>query len=300
MHLFGASCGESLPIFLACVHLALIAVLLREYFDRWRLEDGEFLAELLINITIDGADTEDAEHFLSELNVHLLHVLTLFLVRVEEHDGPDLLPTIESRNRTEVHCVHVSVLEKVRLRWRFVMLLVEATVMASEGITTAEVEVELMSTSSSSSTKWAAAPEELRENVVGARSRSASLLLLLDTFFAELIVSLALLGVRENLISICYLLELDLGTFGIVLVFVRMKLDSHFLELLLYLGVAGISLHAEHFIVVLALLLLLLTATTTSKAMVSAAKTLMEVLLSTAAASSSSVLESELSLDEEA
>jgi hypothetical protein len=61
-----------------------------------------------------------------------------------------------------------------------------------------------------------------------------------------LIVNTLLVGVRECLIGICYVLELLLGSIGVVLVLVWVKLEG-LLDLVLY----GASLQAKHLIVVL-------------------------------------------------
>ena len=115
----------------------------------------------------------------------------------------------------------------------------------------AEIELELLL---SPATAFAT-PKELVEDVLlveaTATARILTLRVSLQALFAMLIVNTLLVGVRECLIGICYVLELLLGSIGVVLVLVWVELDGHLLERLLDLVFCGASLQAKHLIVVL-------------------------------------------------
>jgi hypothetical protein len=115
----------------------------------------------------------------------------------------------------------------------------------------AEIELELLL---SPATAFAT-PKELVEDVLlveaTATARILTLRVSLQALFAMLIVNTLLVGIRECLIGICYVLELFLGSIGVVLVLVWVELDGHFLERLLDLVLCRASLQAKHLIVVL-------------------------------------------------
>jgi len=114
----------------------------------------------------------------------------------------------------------------------------------------AEVELVLLLSPATAS----ASPEELVEDVLLVEATAVRILTLrvsLQALFAMLIVNTLLVGIRERLIGICYVLELLFGSVGVVLVLVRVELDGHLLEGLLYLILCGASLQAQHLIVVL-------------------------------------------------
>ena len=114
----------------------------------------------------------------------------------------------------------------------------------------AEVELVLLLSPATAS----ASPEELVEDVLLVESTAVRILTLrvsLQALLAMLIVNTLLVGIRECLIGICYVLELLFGSIGVVLVLVRVELDGHLLEGLLDLILCGASLQAQHLIVVL-------------------------------------------------
>ena len=115
----------------------------------------------------------------------------------------------------------------------------------------AEVELVLLLSPATAS----AAPKELVEDVLlieaTAAARVLTLRVSLQALLAMLIVNTLLVGVRECLIGICYVLELLLGSIGVVLVLVWVELDGHLLEGLLDLVLCCSSLQAKHLIVVL-------------------------------------------------
>jgi len=115
----------------------------------------------------------------------------------------------------------------------------------------AEVELVLLLSPATAS----ATPKELVEDVLlveaTAAARVLTLRVSLQALLAMLIVNTLLVGVRECLIGICYVLELLLGSIGVVLVLVRVELDGHLLKGLLDLVLCRASLQAKHLIVVL-------------------------------------------------
>ena len=115
----------------------------------------------------------------------------------------------------------------------------------------AEVELVLLLSPATAS----AAPKELVEDVLlveaTATARVLTLRVSLQALLAMLIVNTLLVWIRECLIGICYVLELLLGSIGVVLVLVWVKLDGHLLKGLLDLVLCGTSLQAKHLIVVL-------------------------------------------------
>ena len=116
----------------------------------------------------------------------------------------------------------------------------------------AEVELVLLLSPATAS----AAPKELVEDVLlveatAAAARVLTLRVSLQALLAMLIVNTLLVGVRERLIGICYVLELLLGSIGVVLVLVWVELDGHLLKGLLDLVLCRASLQAKHLIVVL-------------------------------------------------
>ena len=115
----------------------------------------------------------------------------------------------------------------------------------------AEIELELLL---SPATAFAT-PKELVEDVLlveaTATARVLTLRVSLQALLTMLIVNTLLVRIRECLIGICYVLELFLGSIGVVLVLVWVELDGHFLERLLDLVLCGASLQAKHLIVVL-------------------------------------------------
>ena len=84
------------------------------------------------------------------------------------------------------------------------------------------------------------------ESASGWRSAGRSL----EALLAELVVDLALLGVREDVVGLADLLELLLGPRGLVLV--GMELEGQFAVGLFDLVVVGASAHAQNLVVVLA------------------------------------------------
>ena len=115
----------------------------------------------------------------------------------------------------------------------------------------AEVELVLLLSPATAS----AAPKELVEDVLlieaTAAARVLTLRVSLQALLTMLIVNTLLVGVRECLIGICYVLELLLGSIGVVLVLVWVELDGHLLKGLLDLVLCRASLQAKHLIVVL-------------------------------------------------
>ena len=116
----------------------------------------------------------------------------------------------------------------------------------------AEVELVLLL----SPTTASASPKELVEGVLlveAAAIRVVTLRVSLQALLTMLIVYPLLIGIRECLIGICYVLELLLGPIGVILVLVRVELDGHLLEGLLDLILCGVTLQAKHLVVVLLL-----------------------------------------------
>jgi hypothetical protein len=115
----------------------------------------------------------------------------------------------------------------------------------------AEVELVLLLSPATSSS----APKELVKDIflveATTTARILTLRVSLKALFAMLIVNTLLVRIRECLIGICYVLELFLGSIGVVLVLVWVELDGHLLESLLDLVFCGASLQAKHLIVVL-------------------------------------------------
>jgi hypothetical protein len=114
----------------------------------------------------------------------------------------------------------------------------------------AEVELVLLLSPATAFTS----PKELVENVLLVEATTIRVLTLrvsLQALLTMLIVNTLLVGIRECLIGICYVLELLLGSIGVVLVLVRVELDGHLLESLLDLFLCGASLQAQHLIVIL-------------------------------------------------
>ena len=114
----------------------------------------------------------------------------------------------------------------------------------------AEVELVLLLSPATAS----AAPKELVEDVLLVKATAVRVLTLrvsLQALLTMLIVNILLVGIRECLIGICYVLELLLGSIGVVLILVRVELDGHLLEGLLDLILCGTSLQAKHLVVVL-------------------------------------------------
>ena len=116
----------------------------------------------------------------------------------------------------------------------------------------AEVELVLLL----SPTTASASPKELVEGVLlveAAAVRVVTLRVSLQALLTMLIVNPLLIGIRECLIGICYVLELLLGPIGVILVLVRVELDGHLLEGLLDLILCGVTLQAKYLVVVLLL-----------------------------------------------
>ena len=91
----------------------------------------------------------------------------------------------------------------------------------------AEVELVLLL----SPTTASAAPKELVEDVLlveatAAAARVLTLRVSLQALLTMLIVNTLLVRIRECLIGICYVLELLLGSIGVVLVLVWVELQS--------------------------------------------------------------------------
>ena len=111
-----------------------------------------------------------------------------------------------------------------------------------------EMEVLLSSTSSASSEKLI---EHIFMTEMAVTRWVSSLLLSLDSLFTVLIVNSSLFGIAECLIGVCNGLELFLGTFWIVLVFVGMELDRHLFEGFLDLILGCAPLQPQNLVIVL-------------------------------------------------
>ena len=116
----------------------------------------------------------------------------------------------------------------------------------------AEVELVLLLSPATASS----ASKELVEDVLlveaTAAARVLTLRVSLQALLAMLIVNTLLVGVRECLIGICYVLELLLGSIGVVLVLVWVELDGHLLKGLLDLVLGRVTLQAHQLVVILA------------------------------------------------
>lgn len=198
--------------------------------------------------------------------------MALLKLRVEEVKNPDLFPTVELENRTEVERLDVCVYKQVWYYFlRFLLLL-------SLLIEAAATKVELRSSSTTA--------KELTEDVVEVASpesllelKATALLLLLsltlfvlaDALCTLLVVDTSLVRVAEHIISISHFLKLLLGTFRIIRVLIRVELDRLLLECLFNVCLCCISLQSHNFVIVgrlvfflLGLALLLLSLLTLS------------------------------------
>ena len=123
------------------------------------------------------------------------------------------------------------------------------------------------------------APKEVGENVIHVHIIKASatlltvtLLMLTDTFLSLLIVDSSLIRIGKSFIGICNFLELDFGSFRVVLVLVWVILDGELFESLFYFIFRRVSFQAHKLVVVFSfwlflplLLLVSLTTTMTTK-----------------------------------
>jgi hypothetical protein len=106
-------------------------------------------------------------------------------------------------------------------------ILVMLLLLASKVVIKTMAEVHSTSTSSSATSSTS---EELVEDVIHIGLASASTIV--NSLLSKLIILRPFLGITEHLIGIGDLLELLLGGFWIIFVFVWMVLDGQFLELL--------------------------------------------------------------------
>lgn len=117
----------------------------------------------------------------------------------------------------------------------------------------AEVKMELLSASAAVSSP----AKELTEDVIMAEVLEVLLVgvlascVLLHTLLSMLVIYPSLLWVTEDLIGISDFLEFLLCSLRIVLVFIRMELDSHLFERFLDLVLSGSPLQTKELIVVL-------------------------------------------------
>ena len=115
------------------------------------------------------------------------------------------------------------------------------------------VEVEVLASAATSATT-----KEVCKNIIHvhaiestATTLAVSLLMLSHTLFSLQIVDTTLLFIAKGLIGIGNLLELCLGSLRVVLVLIRMVLDSQLLECLLNLSVSRVAFDTQQFVVVL-------------------------------------------------
>lgn len=163
------------------------------------------------------------------------------------------MPTVELEHLAEIELKHLRVLEEVRNNLLLLLLLVL-------------VEVLLTAAATSSSASEERTKHVVKVHVLMSTSLLTTLLLVLfDALLALLIINASLVSITECLVSVCNLREFLLGSFRVVLVLVRMVLDSELLERFLDFLFCSILLQVKELIVVFALfffrlLALLLTA----------------------------------------
>jgi hypothetical protein len=121
-----------------------------------------------------------------------------------------------------------------------------------------EVELEmLLATATTLLSEWSSASKELIEDVIMVEPTSTSpswvlaFLFILDSFFSILIIDGFLIRVREGLVGISDLLELDLGFLWIVLVLVWMVFDSLLFKSFLDFCLSCCLLQAKDLVIVL-------------------------------------------------
>ena len=89
------------------------------------------------------------------------------------------------------------------------------------------------------------------ELLASSATLTIALLGLTNSLFSLLIVDATLILIGQSLVGIRNLLELFLGSLGVVLVLVGVVLDGELFERLLYLLFGRVSLHAQELVVVL-------------------------------------------------
>jgi len=171
-------------------------------------------------------------------------------LRVEEVKDPDLFPTIELENRTEIERLDVCVYKQV---WYYFLrlllllfLLIEAAAskvkLCPSSTTTKELTEDVVE---------AASPESLLKlKATSLLLLSLALFVLADALCTLLIVDTPLFRVAEHIISVGHFLKLLLGTFRIIRVLVRVELDRLLLECLFNVCLCCISLQTHNFVVV--------------------------------------------------
>lgn len=94
-------------------------------------------------------------------------------------------------------------------------------------------------------------------HIIEASTLTVALLVLSDAFLSLLVVDSTLFRVGKSLIGIGNLLKFLFGSFGVILVLVRVILDCELLEGFFYFIFRRVSLQAHHLVVVFPFRLLL-------------------------------------------
>ena len=269
LHFLCSSIRNTVPVLIAGVFFAFFNENLSKNDDLRDVVHAKFFAQLLLALTINSTDVNNAVHLFCQLYVLIFEVLALLELWIKKVQNPDLFPSIKLENGAEIKLLNVSVLKQIWNHFlRFLLLL---TLL----IKSPTSEVELSTT--------CAATKELTEDIVEVSpSKSlleleASTLLLLsltlfmltDTLRSLLVINPSLFSVTEHVIRVGNFLELLLGAFGVFRVFVWVVFDCKFLESFFNVCFCSVFLQAHHLVIVdrlilfllwLALLLLLLTS----------------------------------------
>jgi len=157
------------------VSISIVGVVLSKDNNLWDFEDAELFTELLLAVAIDSSDLDDAVQLLTDRFVLFSKRLALFQLGVEEVQNPNLLSSVELEDGAQVKLVDIRVLEEIGNDFFLLLMLVSAktATMAAEVLREDVIEVEVGATT----------------------SLTATLLVLLNSFFSCLVIDTTLVSV---------------------------------------------------------------------------------------------------------
>lgn len=160
--------------------LSIVGVVLSKDDNLWDFEDAELFTELLLAMTIDSSDLDDAVQLLTDCFVLVRKRLALFQLGVEEVQNPNLLSAVELENGAQVKLVDIGVLKEIGNDFFLLLLMVSAKAAAKASTTASEV-----------------LREDVIEVEVGATATAltATLLVLLNSLFSCLVIDATLFSV---------------------------------------------------------------------------------------------------------
>lgn len=225
--------------------------------DLRHLVDTELFAKLFFPEAVNSADFNDAIQLLGYRHVFIFKLLAFLKLGIEEVNDPYFLTSIKLEDTTEVKPYHIGFLEEIRNHFLSLLLMPMATLLKAETTSAKEVGKHII---------------HVHVAEVTSASLAFALLMLTDTLFALLVVDSALVRIRKGFICVGNLLELFLCCFWVILILVRVILDSKLFEGLFDFIISCITLHVEQLIIVfpcwclislLLLLVVVLSLTTT-------------------------------------